>query len=223
MALQPATAAAWLARTGCALCEGYGLSEAVASVCCNPVDARGYSGHLGLPLPGTEVALLDDEGREVPAGTAGEIAIRGPQVMAGYWQRPDETARVMAPGGWLRSGDIGMLDEQGRLRLVDRKKDLIFVSGFNVYPGEVEDVLTQMPGVEECAVIGVPDERVGELVKAVVVRQGRGGTRPNEAEVRAWCEANLTGYKRPRVVEFRSQLPKSTVGKVLRRALREAG
>jgi long-chain acyl-CoA synthetase len=223
MALQPATAAAWLARTGCALCEGYGLSEAVASVCCNPVDARGYSGHLGVPLPGTEVMLLDDEGHEVPAGTAGEIAIRGPQVMAGYWQRPDETARVMAPGGWLRSGDIGMLDEQGRLRLVDRKKDLIFVSGFNVYPGEVEDVLAQMPGVEECSVIGVPDERVGELVKAVVVRQGGGGSRPNEADVRAWCEANLTGYKRPRVVEFRSQLPKSTVGKVLRRALREAG
>jgi long-chain acyl-CoA synthetase len=195
----------------------------VASVCCNPVDARGYSGHLGVPLPGTEVMLLDDEGHEVPAGTAGEIAIRGPQVMAGYWQRPDETARVMAPGGWLRSGDIGMLDEQGRLRLVDRKKDLIFVSGFNVYPGEVEDVLAQMPGVEECAVIGVPDERVGELVKAVVVRQGGGGSRPNEADVRAWCEANLTGYKRPRVVEFRSQLPKSTVGKVLRRALREAG
>ncbi|KPF51221.1 long-chain fatty acid--CoA ligase [beta proteobacterium AAP121] len=223
MAVQPATAAAWAARTGCALCEGYGLSEAVASVCCNPVDNRGYSGHLGVPLPGTEVVLLDDAGCEVPAGTAGEIAIRGPQVMAGYWQRPDETARVMAPGGWLRSGDIGVMDEPGRLRLVDRKKDLIFVSGFNVYPGEVEDVLAQMPGVEECAVIGVPDERVGELVKAVVVRQGGGGSRPNEADVRAWCEANLTGYKRPRVVEFRSQLPKSTVGKVLRRALREAG
>lgn len=223
MAVQPATAAAWRARTGCALCEGYGLSEAVASVCCNPPDTRAHSGHLGLPLPGTEVAVLDEAGQPLPPGSTGEIAVRGPQVMAGYWQRPDETARVMAPGGWLRSGDLGVMDERGQLRLVDRKKDLIFVSGFNVYPGEVEDVLAQMPGVQECAVIGVPDERVGELVKAVVVRQGPGGNRPSEAEVRAWCEANLTGYKRPRVVEFRSQLPKSAVGKVLRRALREPG
>ena len=157
----------------------------------------------------------------MPDGTPGELAVREPQIMADYWQRPDETARVITPDGWLRSGDIAVLDSRGHFRIVDRKKDLIFVSGFNVYPGEVEDVLTQMPGVQECAVVGIPDARAGEAVKAVVVRQAPTSARPTEADVRAWCEANLTGYKRPKVVEFRAQLPKTPVGKVLRRALRE--
>ncbi|MDO9094743.1 MAG: AMP-binding protein [Rubrivivax sp.] len=221
MAVQQATARAWLERTACPICEGYGLSEASPSVSCNPVDTTDWSGHIGLPLPGTEVTLLDDEGRPVPPGTPGELAVRGPQVMAGYWQRPDETARVITPEGWLRSGDIAVVDSRGNFRIVDRKKDLIFVSGFNVYPGEVEDVLTQMPGVQECAVIGIPDARAGEAVKVVVVRQAPTTARPTEADVRAWCEANLTGYKRPKVVEFRADLPKSPAGKVLRRALRD--
>ena len=221
MAVQQATARAWLERTGCPICEGYGLSEASPSVTCNPVDTSDWSGHIGLPLPGTEVTLLDDEGQPVPAGTPGELAVRGPQVMAGYWQRPDETARVITPDGWLRSGDIAVVDSRGNFRIVDRKKDLIFVSGFNVYPGEVEDILTQMPGVQECAVIGIPDARAGEAIKVVVVRQAPASARPTEADVRAWCEANLTGYKRPKVVEFRAQLPKTPVGKVLRRALRD--
>ena len=221
MAVQQATARAWLERTGCPICEGYGLSEASPSVTCNPVDTTDWSGHIGLPLPGTEVTLLDDAGHPVPAGTPGELVVRGPQVMAGYWQRPDETARVITPEGWLRSGDIAVVDSRGNFRIVDRKKDLIFVSGFNVYPGEVEDVLTQMPGVQECAVVGIPDARAGEAVKVVVVRQAPASARPTEADVRAWCEANLTGYKRPKVVEFRAQLPKTSVGKVLRRALRD--
>jgi len=221
MAVQQATARAWLERTGCPICEGYGLSEASPSVTCNPVDTTDWSGHIGLPLPGTEVTLLDDAGHPVPAGTPGELAVRGPQVMAGYWQRPDETARVITPEGWLRSGDIALVDRRGNFRIVDRKKDLIFVSGFNVYPGEVEEVLTQMPGVQECAVVGIPDARAGEAVKVVVVRQAPASARPTEADVRAWCEANLTGYKRPKVVEFRAHLPKTSVGKVLRRALRD--
>jgi len=223
MPVQQATARLWQQKTGCAICEGYGLTETTASVTCNPVDAGAWSGHIGVPLPGTEVTLLDDDGQEVPPGNAGEVAIRGPQVMAGYWQRPDETARVMVAGGWLRSGDIGVADAQGCLRIVDRKKDLIFVSGFNVYPNEVEEVVAQMPGVHECAVVGIPDARAGEAVKVVVVRLAPASARPSEAEVRAHCEAHLTGYKRPRVVEFRADLPRSPVGKVLRRALRDPG
>ena len=222
MAVQEATARLWLEKTGCPLCEGYGLSETSPSVTCNPVDATAWNGYIGLPLPGTEIALLDDEGQEVPPGTPGELVIRGPQVMAGYWQRPEETAKVMCPGGWFRSGDIGVVDRRGYFRLVDRKKDMIFVSGFNVYPNEVEGVVTQMPGVQECAVIGIPDAKAGEAVKVVVVRQAPSSARPSEADVRAYCEANLTGYKRPKVVEFRTDLPKSPVGKVLRRALRDA-
>jgi long-chain acyl-CoA synthetase len=221
MAVQQATARLWLDKTGCAICEGYGLSETSPSVTCNPVESTGYSGTIGLPLPSTDIRLLDDEGREVPAGTPGEIAIRGPQVMAGYWQRPDETARVMTADGYFRSGDIGVVDERGYFRIVDRKKDMILVSGFNVYPNEVEDVVTQMPGVLECAAVGVPDSRSGEAVKLVVVRTDTASALPSEAEVRAYCEANLTGYKRPRIVDFRAELPKSPVGKVLRRELRE--
>jgi long-chain acyl-CoA synthetase len=168
-------------------------------------------------MPNTELKLLDDDGQEVPPGTPGEIAIRGPQVMAGYWQRPDETAKVMTADGFFRTGDIGTVDARGYFKIVDRKKDMILVSGFNVYPNEVEDVITQMPGVLECAAVGIPDAKAGEAVKVVVVKKDASIT---EADVRAYCEANLTGYKRPKVVEFRDDLPKSAVGKILRRELR---
>ena len=173
MAVQSATAKLWLEKTGCPIVEGYGLSETSPSATCNPVDSTAYSGNIGLPMPNTEIKLLDDEGREVPQGTPGEIAIRGPQVMAGYWQRPDETAKVMTADGFFRSGDIGTVDERGYFKIVDRKKDMILVSGFNVYPNEVEDVVTQMPGILECAAIGVPDEKSGEAVKLVIVRKDR--------------------------------------------------
>jgi len=217
MAVQQATARLWLEKTGCPICEGYGLSETSPSVTCNPVDTTSYSGHIGLPLPSTEVRILDDEGAEQPPGTPGEICIRGPQVMAGYWQRPDETAKVMTPDGFFRSGDVGVMDEHGCVRIVDRKKDMIIVSGFNVYPNEIEDVLTQHPGVMEAAVVGVDDARSGEAVKAFIVRREPTLT---EADVRAWCESQLTGYKRPKVIEFRAELPKTAVGKILRRELR---
>jgi long-chain acyl-CoA synthetase len=222
MPVNQATARLWLEKTGCPICEGYGLSETSPSVTCNPVDATSYSGSIGLPIPNTEIALLDDEGQEVAPGTPGEIAIRGPQVMAGYWQRPDETARVTTADGYFRSGDIGVMDARGYFRVVDRKKDMILVSGFKVFPNEIEDVVSQMPGVLECAVVGVADAKAGEAVKLIVVRAEPAREHPSEGEVRAYCEANLTGYKRPRTVEFRSELPKTPVGKVLRRALREA-
>jgi long-chain acyl-CoA synthetase len=218
MAVQSATAKLWLEKTGCPIVEGYGLSETSPSVTCNPVDSSAYSGNIGLPMPNTEVTLLDDDGAEVPMGTPGEIAIRGPQVMAGYWQRPDETAKVMTADGYFRSGDIGVVDERGYFRIVDRKKDMILVSGFNVYPNEVEDVVGQMPGILESAAVGVPDAKAGEAVKLVLVRSNPALT---EADVRAYCEANLTGYKRPKIVEFRTELPKSPVGKILRRELRD--
>ena len=218
MPVTQGTARLWLEKTGCAICEGYGLSETSPSATCNPVDTTAYSGTIGLPMPNTELALLDDDGGEVPPGQPGEIAIRGPQVMAGYWQRPDETAKVMTADGFLRTGDIGTVDERGYFRIVDRKKDMILVSGFNVYPNEIEDVLSQLPGVLECAVVGIPDAKAGEAVKVVIVKKDAALT---EAEVLAFCEANLTGYKRPKLVEFRSDLPKSTVGKILRRELRD--
>jgi long-chain acyl-CoA synthetase len=218
MAVQSATAQLWLQKTGCPIIEAYGLSETSPAATCNPVDGEAFSGSIGLPMPNTELCLLDDEGREVPAGTPGEICIRGPQVMAGYWQRPDETARVMTADGFFRSGDIGTVDERGFFRIVDRKKDMILVSGFNVYPNEVEEVVTQMPGILECAAIGVADESSGESVKLVVVRRDPAVT---EAQVRDWCHERLTGYKRPRVVEFRSELPMTPVGKILRRELRD--
>jgi len=217
MAVQQATARLWLEKTGCPICEGYGLSETSPSATCNPVDSAAYSGNIGLPMPGTDIKLLDDDGNEVPAGTPGEIAILGPQVMAGYWQRPDETAKVMTADGFFRTGDVGVMDERGYFRIVDRKKDMILVSGFNVYPNEVEDVITQMPGILECAAVGVPDAKAGEAVKVVIVKKNPLIT---EADVRAYCEANLTGYKRPKVVEFRTELPKTPVGKILRRELR---
>ena len=218
MAVQSATAKLWLEKTGCPIVEGYGLSETSPSATCNPVDSAAFSGNIGLPMPNTELQLLDDDGAEVPMGTPGEIAIRGPQVMAGYWQRPDETEKVMTADGFFRSGDIGVVDARGYFKIVDRKKDMILVSGFNVYPNEVEDVVTQMPGILECAAVGVFDAKAGEAVKLVIVKKDQTVT---EAGVRAYCEANLTGYKRPKVVEFRTELPKTNVGKILRRELRD--
>ncbi|MEZ5665048.1 MAG: long-chain-fatty-acid--CoA ligase [Burkholderiaceae bacterium] len=217
MAVQSAVARLWLEKTGCPICEGYGLSETSPSASCNPVTTTAFSGTIGVPLPNTWMMCVDDDGNEVPQGQPGEIAIKGPQVMAGYWQRPDETAKVMLPGGWFKTGDIGIMDAQGYFRIVDRKKDMVLVSGFNVYPNEVEDVVAQMPGVLECAVVGVPDEKSGEAVKLVIVKKDAGLT---EAQVREYCKANLTGYKQPRVVEFRTELPKTPVGKILRRELR---
>jgi long-chain acyl-CoA synthetase len=219
MAVTGKTARLWLEKTGCPIIEGYGLSETSPSACCNPVDNTAYSGTIGVPIPSTEVKLLDDDGNEVPPGTPGEIAIRGPQVMVGYWQRPDETAKVLMSDGFLRTGDIGTVDERGHFKIVDRKKDMILVSGFNVYPSEIEEVVSQMAGVLECGAVGVPDEKSGEVVKLVIV------VRPGEAvsadDVLAWCEENLARYKHPKIIEFRMELPKTPVGKILRRALRD--
>jgi long-chain acyl-CoA synthetase len=217
MAVQSGTAKLWLEKTGCPIIEAYGLSETSPGATCNPVNADGWTGSIGVPMPNTEITLLDDDGQVVPTGEPGEICIRGPQVMAGYWQRPDETAKVMTADGFFRSGDIGVMDARGYLKIVDRKKDMILVSGFNVYPNEIEDVLSQHPGVLEAAAIGVPDEQSGEAVKVVVVKRDPALT---EDSVRQWCENQLTGYKRPRVVEFRTELPKTPVGKILRRELR---
>ena len=219
MAVQGAVAQRWLERTGCPICEGYGLSETSPSASCNPVTNTAYTGTIGVPLPSTDMKCVDDEGREVPLGQPGEIVIKGPQVMAGYWQRPDETAKAMTADGYFRSGDIGIMDERGFFRIIDRKKDMILVSGFNVYPNEVEDVVALLPGVAECAAVGVPDDKTGEVVKLVVVRKDAG---LDEETIRQHCKANLTAYKCPRVIEFRQELPKTPVGKILRRELREA-
>lgn len=218
MAVQAAVAKLWLDKTGCPVCEGYGLSETSPSVSCNPVTSKGFTGTIGLPLPSTWMKCIDDAGNEVPLGQPGEIAIRGPQVMPGYWQRPDETAKVMTADGFFKSGDIGVMDARGYFRIVDRKKDMVLVSGFNVYPNEVEDVVALLPGVLECAVVGVPDEKTGEAVKLVIVRKDPALT---EEQVREYCRANLTGYKQPRIIEFRTDLPKTPVGKILRRELRD--
>jgi len=218
MAVQGAVADLWLRKTGCPICEGYGLSETSPSASCNPVTSTQFTGTIGVPLPSTYMKCVDDNGVEVPVGQPGEIAIRGPQVMAGYWQRPDETAKVMTADGYFKSGDIGTMDERGYFKIVDRKKDMVLVSGFNVYPNEVEDVVARMPGVLECAVVGVPDEKTGEAVKLVIVKRDPALT---EEQVRQYCHDNLTGYKRPRVIEFRTDLPKTPVGKSLRRELRD--
>jgi long-chain acyl-CoA synthetase len=218
MAVQGAVAKRWLEKTGCPICEGYGLSETSPSASCNPTTSTEYTGTIGVPLPNTRMKCLDDDGNEVPVGQPGEIAIHGPQVMAGYWQRPDETAKVMTPDGYFKSGDIGIMDSRGYFKIVDRKKDMVLVSGFNVYPNEVEDVVAQLPGVLECAVVGVPDEKTGEAVKLVIVKKDPSLT---EEQVREFCRANLTGYKQPRVIEFRTELPKTPVGKILRRELRD--
>ncbi|ATA52179.1 MULTISPECIES: long-chain-fatty-acid--CoA ligase [Variovorax] len=219
MAVQAAVAKLWLEKTGCPICEGYGLSETSPSTTCNPTNSTAYTGTIGLPLPSTWLKLLDDDGNEVPTGERGEIAIKGPQVMAGYWQRPDETAKVMTPDGYFKSGDIGVVDERGYFKVVDRKKDMILVSGFNVYPNEIEDVVAMLPGVLECAAVGVPDDKTGEAVKLVIVKKDESLT---EAQVREYCRANLTGYKQPRVIEFRTDMPKTPVGKILRRELRDS-
>lgn len=218
MAVQSAVAKLWLEKTGCPICEGYGLSETSPSASCNPTNSKAFTGTIGVPIPGTWFKLLDDDGNEVPAGQPGEIAIKGPQVMAGYWQRPDETAKVMTPDGYFKSGDIGVVDERGFFKIVDRKKDMILVSGFNVYPNEVEDVVSSMDGVMECACVGVVDDKSGEAVKLVIVKKNPDLT---EAQVREFCKTNLTGYKQPKVVEFRTELPKTPVGKILRRELRD--
>jgi long-chain acyl-CoA synthetase len=217
MAVQSGTAKLWLDKTGCPICEGYGLSETSPSASCNPTTSTAYSGSIGVPLPNTWMKCLDDEGHEVPIGQPGEIAIKGPQVMAGYWQRPDETAKVMTADGFFKSGDVGVMDERGYFKIVDRKKDMILCAGFNVYPNEIEDVVSTLAGVLECAAVGIPDEKAGEAIKLVIVRKDPA---LSEEQVRAHCRANLTGYKQPKVVEFRTELPKTPVGKILRRELR---
>ncbi|HEY7674247.1 MAG TPA: long-chain-fatty-acid--CoA ligase [Burkholderiales bacterium] len=218
MAVQKPVADRWKQVTGCTLIEAYGLSETSPGVTINPPDLREYNGSIGLPIPSTEIVLRAEDGREVPLGSAGEICVRGPQVMKGYWNSPAETAKVLGPDGFLATGDIGVMDEKGYVRIVDRKKDMLLVSGFNVYPNEIESVVIAHPGVLECAVIGVPDPHSGEVPKLFVVRKDPGLT---EADIRRYCESNLTGYKRPKYVEFRKELPKTNVGKILRRALRE--
>ena len=218
MAVQGAVAKLWLEKTGCPICEGYGLSETSPSASCNPTNSKAFTGTIGVPLPSTYFKLLDDEGQEVAMGQPGEIAIKGPQVMAGYWQRPDETDKVMTPDGYFKSGDIGIIDDNGFFKIIDRKKDMILVSGFNVYPNEIEDVVARLEGVMECACVGVVDDKSGEAVKLVIVKKNPELT---EAQVRAYCKENLTGYKQPKVVEFRTDLPKTPVGKILRRELRD--
>jgi len=219
MAVQEAVAKNWLAKTGCPIIEGYGLSETSPSATCNPTDSDAFSGTIGLPLPSTEVSIRDDDGKELPLGQPGEICLRGPQVMAGYWNRPDETAKVMTPDGFFKTGDIGVMDERGYTKIVDRKKDMILVSGFNVYPNEVEGVVAECPGVLEVAAVGVPDQHSGEVVKLFVVKKDPA---LSEADVIAFCKDRLTGYKRPKYVEFRTELPKTNVGKILRRELRDS-
>ena len=218
MSVQKTVAEKWLKMTGTPIVEGYGLSETSPVVTANRCDITAFTGTIGLPLPSTEVAIFDDAGKAVPLGESGEIGVRGPQVMAGYWLRPDETARSMTDDGFFKTGDIGIMDERGYTRIVDRKKDMIIVSGFNVYPNEVEGVVAAHPGVLECAVVGVPDEHSGEAVKLYVVRKD-----PNLSgeDLLAWCKQELTGYKRPRFIEFRDTLPKTNVGKILRRELRD--
>jgi long-chain acyl-CoA synthetase len=219
MAVQEAVAKNWLAKTGCPIIEGYGLSETSPSATCNPTDSDAFSGTIGMPLPSTEVSIRDDEGNELPLGQPGEICLRGPQVMAGYWNRPDETAKVMTPDGFFKTGDIGVMDDRGYTKIVDRKKDMILVSGFNVYPNEVEGVVAECPGVLEVAAVGVPDQHSGEVVKLFVVKKDPA---LSEADVIAFCKDRLTGYKRPKYVEFRTELPKTNVGKILRRELRDS-
>jgi len=217
MAVQKAVSDKWLALTGIPIIEGYGLSETSPIATSNPATSTEYSGTIGLPVSSTEIAILDDAGQPVPLGQPGEIAIRGPQVMAGYWQRPDETAQVMTPDGFFKSGDVGIMDERGYTRIVDRKKDMIIVSGFNVYPNEIESVIATHPKVLECAAIGVADERTGEAVKVFIVRKDPSLT---VDELQDFFRQQFTGYKKPKFVEFRDELPKSNVGKILRRELR---
>ena len=218
MAVQRAVAERWKKVTGVPLIEAYGLTETSPAACINPPDLPDYNGSIGLPISSTQCRVVDDEGNVLPQGEVGELCVKGPQVMAGYWQRPEETAAVLSPDGWLRTGDVAKMDEKGYFYIVDRKKDMILVSGFNVYPNEIEDVVAQLPGVLEVAAVGVPDEKSGEAVKLVIVRKDAALT---EQDVRNFCRHELTGYKQPRFIEFRTELPKSNVGKILRRELRE--
>jgi long-chain acyl-CoA synthetase len=218
MAVQKAVADKWKQMTGKPLQEGYGLTESSPSATMNPPYIESFNGSIGLPLPSTDIAIRDEHKHDVPRGQPGEIAIRGPQVMKGYWKRPDETAKVLGPDGFLYTGDIGVMDEKGFVTIVDRKKDMILVSGFNVYPNEIEQVVAMHPGVLECAAIGVPDEHSGEVPKVFVVKKDPNLT---EQDVLEHCKKELTGYKRPKYVEFRAELPKTNVGKILRRALRD--
>jgi long-chain acyl-CoA synthetase len=219
MAVQRTVAEKWQKVTGCALVEGYGMTESSPVATINPlVDGARFSGSIGLPIPSTEIGIQDDDGKPLAMGEVGEICIRGPQVMKGYWEQPAETSKVLSSDGWLRTGDLGRIDETGLVYIVDRKKDMILVSGFNVYPNEIEDTVMQNPGVAEVAAVGVPDEHSGEVVKLFVVRKD-----PNltvEA-LKEFCRENFTGYKRPKLIEFRDELPKSNVGKILRRELRD--
>jgi long-chain acyl-CoA synthetase len=218
MAVQRAVAERFFSLTKCPIIEGYGLSETSPVLTCNPATSTQYTGTIGLPLPSTEISIRDDAGRELPLGEAGEICARGPQVMAGYWQRPDETAKVMTADGFFRTGDIGVMNAEGHVKIVDRKKDMVLVSGFNVYPNEIEDVVASHPGVLECAVVGVPDEQSGEAVVLFVAKKDPALT---EQALRDFCAQQLTGYKRPKHLVFQQELPKTNVGKVLRRALRD--
>ena len=218
MAVQRAVAERWKQVTGCTLVEAYGLTETSPAVCINPMDIAGYNGSIGLPVPSTDACIKDDNGNHLPVGEVGELCIKGPQVMRGYWQRPEETAEVFDVEGWLHTGDMARMDEKGFFYIVDRKKDMILVSGFNVYPNEVEEVIAMMPGVLEVAAVGVPDEKSGEAVKVVIVKKDPSLT---AEQVQAHARENLTGYKHPKYIEFRTELPKSNVGKILRRELRE--
>ncbi|MGF0537497.1 long-chain-fatty-acid--CoA ligase [Agrobacterium sp. ES01] len=217
MAVQRPVADRWFEKTGCVITEGYGLSETSPVATVNRLDSKEFSGTIGLPLPSTDIEIRGEAGETLPIGEIGEICIRGPQVMAGYWQKPEETARVMSDDGFFRSGDMGLMDEHGYVTIVDRKKDMILVSGFNVYPNEIEEVVAMHPGVLECAAVGVPDEHSGEAVKLFVVKKDQAIT---EAEIKAHCAVHLTNYKRPRHIEFREELPKTNVGKILRKDLR---
>ena len=218
MAVQGSVSNEWQSMTGQPLAQGYGLTETSPVVSATPLDGRAYNGSVGLPVPPTEVAICDEAGTFLGLGEVGEICVRGPQVMRGYWNRPEATAEVLSDDGWLRTGDIGRMDEQGFVFIEDRKKDLILVSGFNVYPNEVEDVVVSHPGVLEAAVVGVQDERAGEAVRLFAVKKDPSLTK---AELIEYCRESLTGYKIPREVIFKDELPKTNVGKVLRRALRE--
>jgi len=218
MAVQRPVAEQWKQITGCSIAEGYGLSETSPTLTCNTATSTEFNGSIGIPVPSTYISIRDDAGNEVPLGEPGEICAKGPQVMVGYWNRPDETAKVMTADGYFRTGDIGVMDADGYTKIIDRKKDMILVSGFNVYPNEIEEVIAGHPGVLECAVIGVADDRSGETVKAFVVKKDPNVT---AEDIIKYCRKNLTAYKVPKLIEFRKDLPKTNVGKILRRELRD--
>ena len=218
MAVQRSVAEAWKLATGTTLIEAYGLTETSPAACINPMDLAEFNGSIGLPISSTDACVKDEDGNKLPVGEVGELCIKGPQVMKGYWQRPEDTAQVMDADGWLHTGDMARMDEKGFFYIVDRKKDMILVSGFNVYPNEIEDVIAMMPGVLEVAAVGVPDEKSGEAVKVVIVKKDPALT---AEDVKAHARVNLTGYKQPRIIEFRTELPKTNVGKILRRELRD--